>query len=139
MDIIMGRHTYYPTPDPQPEKQHGRSDSTDDSAQRPPEVASVQGSSTQAAPSTTQKEVDHGYPPLNQTQDTTFALQAEAVSGQKLLRQQWQAEQLRLMELYKLNPGKCPRCGVICGRGIYGHLSKCLPLATFQPGSQATT
>lgn len=39
--------------------------------------------------------------------------------------------------VYMRNPGNCPYCGVKIGRGIIGHISKCLRLSKSKTGSTA--
>lgn len=45
----------------------------------------------------------------------------------------------KMLDLYRLNPGKCPRCGVRSHRGIIGHISKCLRTSKFKIESTPTT
>lgn len=45
----------------------------------------------------------------------------------------------KMLDLYRLNPGKCPRCGVRSRGGIIGHISKCLRTSKFKIESTPTT
>lgn len=44
----------------------------------------------------------------------------------------YRIEERKMLDLYRLNPGSCPRCKRIISHGIIGHISKCLRTSIYK-------
>jgi hypothetical protein len=103
----MGRHTSTPTDSPSKPKY--KPIGTNDGTLGASESRTTRAPEPQSLPTPT-LEIDHAVPTPDEANEAP----------------QQKATEAEVMAAYYASPGHCPLCKIRIGRGIFGHISKCL-------------